>query len=498
MAVMTTQHQSFGSRLHQAICGVCVGVVLFPLSVLLLGWNEFNFVRNKSVLLFVESNVVDVDCMDKSFNSGKGIHLSCPVTGLFDFASDAVVKLWGVKFKTSEAAWLQVAPEIYHYVETKSCEKIKDQLGGGTTEVCSYSYFQKWVSSPVSSSGFYCVQSSGGDGGEDCRMPVEFRGTWKQFGSVNQNTIPNALLSGKVSAPQDAVTIGESYYLNQAEISRFDSTCADISSVLALDNVHTTLQRNGPSPCSVTYMQRPSLSTNDYRATFTMSAVSRGFPVSIIAQQSSGPLSRLQPWDTKKSGTMSVVDWMTLGSSTQKEMIAAKEGENGAQVMILRCVGFVLMFFALVLITGPMAVMPDIIPCIGSCVSEIVGSILCMMNCCVALAVSLVVIGTAWIMARPLFGCGLFLAALCLASGVFYLKEKFKKNQARTAVQMPVEMTIPLTPSMPQYMPVQVQVICPADAYPGKVIPVQALDGRTCQVQIPVGVAPGQAFMVMM
>lgn len=67
---VAAEHENFCQRLGGALCGatrhrkvhekyqnteVCVGLLLFLGSIFLLGWNEFNYVRNQVGELFSES-----------------------------------------------------------------------------------------------------------------------------------------------------------------------------------------------------------------------------------------------------------------------------------------------------------------------------------------------------------------------------------------------------------------------------------------------------------
>ena len=77
-----------------------------------------------------------------------------------------------------------------------------------------------------------------------------------------------------------------------------------------------------------------------------------------------------------------------MGGLSKSDMINEKQSENGAMVIALRFVGFILMWLGLQLVTGPIALMPQIVPCCGEMIGEMVGCALCCMNCLISLALS--------------------------------------------------------------------------------------------------------------
>ena len=245
-----------------------------------------------------------------------------------------------------------------------------------------------------------------------------------------------------------------------------------------------------------TYPGRDSI--GDVRTTFTQSNIQTGnTQVSVIAKQrgtpSSGDVS-LNPWDTKLPGSMSVVNWATLGSSSKSEMIKSKQSENGVLVIMLRFLGFILMVVGLQLVTGPIALMPQVVPCIGEMLGEVVGCALCCINSLISLALSLTVIGAAWLLARPLLGLGLLLVAAAAVFGAYVLRGKYRSARSPSMTQPILEDGAQFR-GQPQ-QPQQIQVTCPQGVFPGQLLMVQCPDGSQRNVTVPAGVQPGQAFVV--
>jgi len=244
----------------------------------------------------------------------------------------------------------------------------------------------------------------------------------------------------------------------------------------------------------------------DLQTTFTKSALAIGDALSAVAKQGTNSYHSqgvsFDPWDTGKSGTMETVNWLYQGTYDLNQMCKMKADENNSLTWVLRFVGWILMFLGLQLITGPIALVPQAVPCIGDLIGDVVGCALCCVNFMVSLSFSLVVIAIAWVLARPLFGLLLLGIAIVLIGGAFFARSKLKSSDARTPMVNPlmpqdVEQAgmAPAPMQMQQGMPRQVQVLVPEGCGPGQVLQVNSPEGGTLQVTVPQGVQAGGYFM---
>mmetsp|Transcript_100625 Transcript_100625/g.123193 ORF Transcript_100625/g.123193 Transcript_100625/m.123193 type:complete len:511 (-) Transcript_100625:53-1585(-) len=495
---VAVERENFCQRLGSSLCGVCFGFILFLGSIFLLGWNEFNYVRNQAILLKVDKEVIEAGCVPSVSNVGKPIWASCNVQRAYDFSTDSRLQAIGLNFSGNlQGAWFKAESKILQWKEDKSCSS-HSTAGGGKEEECTYDYDLEWVSSPIDSSDFYCY-------------PRWRSGCQRSGGDIqNYGTLPN-LLQQTLNAPEGTVGMGKAadsvYFLDSREIGVFPSQPVSVpagqSSSLLPNKKVWVLDSSGGS---VQFSTSPGQnSIGDVRTTFTQSTIHLGSTqLAIIARQGAMSSSNAQmgPWDTKLPGTMSMVDWASSGGFSKSDMIAEKQSENGTLVLALRFLGFILMWFGLQLITGPISLMPQVIPCCGDMLGEVVGCALCCINCLVSLAISLTVIGVAWLMARPILGVGLLLVAAAAVFGAFMLRKKFRKESREPS------MAQPFMSSMPSAQPVapqinmsapgqQLQVACPQGVTPGQMLMITCPDGSTRQVQVPQGVAPGQMFTVI-
>jgi hypothetical protein len=495
--------EGFCGRLQNALCGVCVGFVLFFVAIFLLGWNEFNYVRNQAVLLKVEKDAVEVGCTVNPLNNGSPVWASCPINQVADFSNNPGLTSLPSFTEKIQGAWFKADSQIYQWVESKDCNS-KSTTGGGKETTCTYDYSQSWVSQFIDSSTFFCYPN--------------FQTGCQKYGQQIKNygmTIPSQLKQ-TISASDGQVAMGQgssAYFLNSGMFNVFASKAVGLSSTQSPSPLFPNYQVSVIGSGTVRYSYTAGqLSNGDVQATFTKSDIQVGSTqVSAIAQQSQltttcatgQACASLIAWNTKLSGTMAIVNWAALGRRSKDDMISDKESENGAMVMILRFVGFILMFVGLQLVTGPIALVPEVLPFVGECIGGIVGAALCCMNLCISTALSLVVIGAAWVLARPLVGLVMLFAAGVLFAGAFAVRGKCGKTSARAPqvsggyplVSTPGEMAT-VTRTMPQ--PQQFNVVCPAGAYPGQMIRIQAPSGGSYDVQVPAGIQPGQQFSVQL
>eukprot|EP00929_Paragymnodinium_shiwhaense_P062912 TRINITY_DN3143_c0_g1_i1.p1 TRINITY_DN3143_c0_g1~~TRINITY_DN3143_c0_g1_i1.p1 ORF type:complete len:507 (-),score=71.30 TRINITY_DN3143_c0_g1_i1:439-1959(-) len=430
---VAVERETFFGKMGKALCGVCVGSVMFFVSVVLLGWNEFNYVRNQNVILYVEENAESASCTPSDMNVGKGVWVSCPVTKLYDFYQDPLesfsfstpLRLNALRlfFSDSNAAlnstWIQSSAEIYQWTEAKRQVGERKTISGTTVKEYEYSYSKQWVSSPIDSSDFYCISG-------DRSGCVDYHGP-----SIQNTGDIFPPFQHRWEAPDFSVTMGSSYGMNADLLRAFANP-----QPVQIDALFPGLKPKGyPNAYMVegnqlrSFLDRNQDSVGDIRAWFTSASVNVGDVVSVVAQQNGG--ENFVPWDTGLSGSMGTVNWASSGSASLSEMIDAKNSENDTMVIILRFVGWFLMFAGLQLVTGPISLAPEIIPCVGRIIGDIVGCALCCMNLSLATMLSLIIIAIAWVLARPLVGILLLVAAAVCGVVAYQVLMRWKANNSQ-------------------------------------------------------------------
>ena len=108
---------------------------------------------------------------------------------------------------------------------------------------------------------------------------------------------------------------------------------------------------------------------------------------------------------------------LSMGIVGMQNMFEGARSDNNILAWVLRVVGIVCVFLGLRMVFGPLSVIADVIPILGT----IVGAGAGIVSFLIALAWSLIVIAIAWLRFRPLLAGGLIALALALVY-MSYLK----------------------------------------------------------------------------
>lgn len=162
--------------------------------------------------------------------------------------------------------------------------------------------------------------------------------------------------------------------------------------------------------------QEPAV--GDLKVTFQ---VVKAGPVSVIARQIG---QTFEPYTVGKLGT---IDLLEEGTVSAESMFASEQSSNRIITWIVRVAGFAMMFFGILLLGSPLAVLGDVIPFIGS----IVGAGLGLLALVIAAPLTLITVAIAWIAVRPMVGIPLLvLAVVGIAVGLWALLSRRKPEAA--------------------------------------------------------------------
>lgn len=381
---------SWFGRIRNALIGVLVGLLLVVAMVAVLFWNEGRAVTTARSLAEGASAVVSVgaDAIDTA-NDGRLIHVSGALAtseGLED--EDFGISAKGVR--------LVREVEMYQWVEHAKSESTT-KLGGGEETVTTYSYTKEWQDRPVSSSEF--KQPSGH---ENPSMEIEGR-------------------SFQISeAKLGAFTLGEpvlDLLGNADKLSILPSQKAAIESVFAGS------QRLSVSNGQIFLGASPAApGVGDYRIGYQLVPLG---DVSIIGQQEGAGVAAYQ---TEAGDELLMVD---SGKVAAEKMFAEAVTANKIITWLLRAGCLLLLMLGFSLLLGPLGVLADVIPFVGSIVRMGTGLIAFVL----ALLVGTTTIAIAWFWYRPLLALGILAAGLALS---FLLTKIGRRKAAAPAAAGPV------------------------------------------------------------
>lgn len=371
--------QSIFGRIGKSFIGMLIGFALLIGSVVLLFWNEGRAVATAKSLREGAATVIDVPSDNIiPANDSKLIH----VTGDTAVAEPLEDPLFNI---SESALRLRRNIQVYEWKEKKE-SKSRDKVGGGKETTTTYSYEKVWSPDLIKSSSFKSP--------EDHHNPAKLEIPRKEFiaknATLGQFKLTSAII-GKV--PGD-----ESMDATEEQLSKVSE---DFQSKLKIDGDRFYLGADPANP-----------EIGDEKISFS---VLRPGTVSVIAAQTKQSFA---PYVTKNEREIELVE---AGSVSAPQMFAHAQAANRTLTWILRAVGFGAMFFAGMLMLGPLSAFARILPFLGSLV-EIGFAIVAFL---LSAIVSLLVIAMAWMFYRPLWAAILLVVAI---GGIVLLKRLHTKR----------------------------------------------------------------------
>jgi hypothetical protein len=345
-------------RLGGSLIAALIGLILVPVSIFLLYWNEGRAVDAVRALDRGASTIVEISAspVDPQAN-GKLVHVSGtmqPGTAardpVFGVAGDGLLRL-------------SRSVEMYQWKEETHSQS-QQSVGGSKTTETTYSYTHVWSAQPIASVNFKVR-----DGHQNPPMDprsATFDGRGVKLGAYRVD--PSLLdkvaaftpLHAQSAAPSGYQAVGDGFY-------------------------------RGLDP------SQPAI--GDMRIGFTAVPAQT---VSVAAAESGGVLTAYR--DTN-GYTIALAE---PGVVTASGLFHDELESEGRLTWILRAVGFVLMLIGFVCISRPLTMLFAILPFLESLIEA--GAF--MVAVTLAVPITLLTIAIAWIVHRPLIGGGLLVAAV--------------------------------------------------------------------------------------
>jgi hypothetical protein len=360
----TVTTEGFGSRVGGSLVGMLFGLIVLPVAIGVLYWNEGRAVVAATALSQGAASVVEI-----SANAVDGAHDGAlvHVTGPMRAAHAARDPVFGV---TGDGLLrLSRDAETYQWKETSRSET-EQSMGGSKTTKTVYTYQRVWSGPAIASAQF---KDPAGHGNPDVQIqPAMFAG--------------------------GGVTLGV-YQIDPPvldKVSHFDPLPANTAPPADYKAVADGFYR-GNDPA------QPQI--GDVRVHFS------GVPaqtVSVVAGLANGTLTAFQGRD---GYTIALAE---PGVVPAAALFQAARHAEGNLTWIIRGVGFAAILLGFVLLASPITTVFSFVPFLGS----LVGAGALLLAVTFAVPVTLVVIGVAWVAHRPLVGWVLIGGAVVVLVGL--------------------------------------------------------------------------------
>lgn len=376
---------SWFGRIKRAFGGVLVGFILVVAMVIVLFWNEGRAVTTSRSLAEGASIVasVSVDSVDPA-NQGQLVHVTGPLKASEGLADEEFAI-------AAEGVRLVREVEMYQWVEHSKSET-QTKLGGGEETVTTYSYGKEWQDRAIDSSEFKKPDNHQ-------NPSMDFEGTSFQIseGSLGAFTLDEDVLdlignSAKLAVKSNQVADIEAAYGGDKRVSVADGR------IMLADSLG-------------------SLAIGDYRISYQLVPLG---DISLIGEQSGSGFTAYQ---TVAGDQLLMVD---SGKVSAAEMFAEAVRGNTIITWLLRAGCLLLLAFGFGLLLGPLGVIADVIPFVGSIVRMGTGLVAFVL----ALLVGTVTIAFAWFWYRPFLAIGI----LAVGFAATYMLTRIGKRKAVAAV----------------------------------------------------------------
>jgi len=366
--------QNWFSRIGESIKGILFGIIIIPLTIIALWWNEGRAVTTANSLKEGAASVVDIapDKVDPA-NNKKLVHVTGDVkaTGMVEDTH------YGISVP---ALRIVRTEEIYQWVENQKSET-KQKVGGGEETTTTYTYEKKWVDAPVDSSEFKKPEGHTNKG---------------DFIPTNENISAQEVTLGAFKVPEDFVERMGNPIKNAVTDADLARLPADLKAGTKIKDGAFYIGENPKEPM-----------IGDVRVSFEI--VKPGV-FSILAAQID---ETFEPYQTKAGDAIGFIE---DGAVSAETMFKNAADVNKMITWMVRFFAFLFMAFGFMAIMKPLSVLGSVVPFIGNIIGMGTG----LISFALAFAISFLVIAIAWIFVRPLLG----IAMLVLAVGAFIYTRK--------------------------------------------------------------------------
>lgn len=374
-----TSTTGYGSRIGNSLKWIVGWFILLIGWIILLWWNENNFVEQKAALEETESQTVETsaDKIDATLNNGV-VYINWETS-----STDETVLRDETFWVESNDLKLIRKVEMYQWEEEEHTET-EDNLGWSQTTTTTYTYNKVWKDYPIDSSKF--------------QKSSEYVNPQWKYEEETYAKDPILLW---------AYTLTTAYVnmLNDEKaLSLSWQNIVAISWMQQLDNLLYFWND----------MSNPEI--GDMKISFY---TVKTWKASAVGQQVN---ETLRPYMTSNHRSISLLE---QGDVPVYELFAHAYDANSLMTWILRWVGFLLLWIAFSMIFSIIDTLADVVPFIWN----IVGAATGLVTFCLALIVWIVTVAIAWLAVRPIYGIFALVVIIAIICWMVYMKKKHPREE---------------------------------------------------------------------
>ena len=421
-SVQVSSHHSYGSRVGNSFKAIFWGIILVIISIVLLAWNENNYVKQKAALKEWASIVQEatIDQINSELEWSE-IHVSGETSSDAESLKDST--FWVI----TDNLKLKRTVEMYQWYEDEH-EECHDNYWWSEDCTITYTYDTKWSDDQISSDSFYSRNGHENpssweyESNERVKEPITlwvytlssiFVNQLTDYKTINLSEqdiiIPEKykLIAEKTTETNEPITVEDNnnsylYWDSQEESSTANTLHPNERFHINGDQIYIWLDPTKPTVW-------------DLRITF--SSV-KPYTVSIVWKQMGNELT------SYKVSNWRNINLLSQGNVSAEDMFLQAQKENKMITWIIRLIWLLLMYCGFASMFKFIETLAKVLPFLANIIWVWTGII--------ALGLTIIVwfltIGIAWLVVRPIVWiCCLIIAA----GGVFLLKRSKKAEQPK-------------------------------------------------------------------
>jgi hypothetical protein len=415
-SVSVASHHSYGSRVGNSFKNIFRGIILVIASIVLLVWNENNYVQQKKALkewaAIVQEATVDQINSDLEW---KEIHVSGQT------ASDAEALQDSAFWIVTDNLKLKRTVEMYQWHE-KSEEKCHDNYWWSEDCETIYTYDTKWDEDPIDSSNFYQTTNHENPSTREYESNERVKEPITLWAYTLTDVFVDKLTDYKaINLSEQNINIPETNEIATDQTTQANETTVE-------DNNNSYLYGDSETTNNTTASSNNKYHINDnqiyiwadptkpnvWDLRITFSSV-KPWTVSIVWKQMSNELTS---YTTTNWRSIALLD---QGNVSATDMFLEAQKANKMLTWILRLFWLFLMYCGFAMLFQFIETLAKVLPFLAN----IIGVWTSIIALWLTLIIWFLTIWIAWLAVRPI----VWICCLVVAAGWIFLLIKSKKNK---------------------------------------------------------------------
>ena len=413
-SVTVSSHHSYGSRVGNSFKAILWWIFLVIISIILLFWNEKNYVETKAALKewaeIVQEATIDQINPDLEW---KEIHVSGKT------ASDAETLKDNIFWVVTDNLKLKRNVEMYQWYE-ESHEECHDNYWWSEDCETTYTYDTKWDEDAIDSSSFYSRNGHENPSAWEYESDERVKEPITLWAYTLSSVFVNQLTDYKtINLSEQNINIPEKYKLIAEQKTTSNTSVEDNNnSYLYGDSqgTATTTASNEKFHINGDQIYIWADPTNpavwDLRITFSSVNPST---ISVIWKQMNNELT------SYKVSNWRNINLLSQGNVSAEDMFIEAQKENKMMTWIIRFIWLLLMYCGFAAMFKFIETLAKVLPFLANIVWVWTGII----ALCLTLIVWFVTIGISWLIVRPI----VWICCLIIAAGGIFLLIKSRKTK---------------------------------------------------------------------